>query len=178
MGKERLEVPALEISLNENLKIRLVGEIKTVSVKGSLHLGDDSLSGVLKSWPEYLVSSLKLSSSQIFLLKSGKIKTIENPEAHLKAFILYYFYALSAPSPLINAWADSLLLKGVEDLEKKIRNTISGKGIRFEDPIFDWVMARAKISLPERIIENWAPLLKSTFSGLMAMYPGRAKSHA
>lgn len=178
IDEKRLEAPALEISLSENLKVRLVGEIKTASIKGTLHLGDDTLSGVLKSWPEYLVASLQLSSSQIFLLKSGKIKTIENPEAHLKAFILYYFYALSAPSPLINAWADSLLLKGVEDLEKKIRNTASKKGVRFEDPVFDWVMARTKIPLPEQIIENWAPLLKSTFSGLMAMYPGRAKSYA
>jgi exonuclease V gamma subunit len=176
LDETRLEMPAYEIALTDQLQVRLVGEIKNLSVEGMLHLGDDALSGLLKNWPEYLMACCTLSLSQIFFLKSGKVKKIENAEAHLKAFIPYYFYSLSAPSPLLNAWAETLLLKGEEELEKKISQTISGKEARFEDPTFDWVISRAKIPSATQILGNWSAVLKQTCQGLIAMYPGRGKN--
>lgn len=175
---EQMEIPALDIFLNDHLKVRVVGEIKNLSDQGPIHLGDDTLGGILKIWPEYLISSIALSTRPLFLLKNGKIKAVDHPEAHLKAFILYYFYALSAPSPLMTSWADSILLKERADLEKKMKNSISGKGIRFEDPIFEWVMARAQVSSSEKIMENWEGILKTTFSGLIELYHSKEKNYA
>lgn len=175
IDEERLELPALQLDLTDRLRIRLVGEIQTVSIQGAIHLGEDSLNGILKNWPEYLVASLALSTHQIFLLKSEKIKKIEAAQENLKAFLIYYFYALSAPSPLLPLWADSLLLKGNEELEKKIGNIHSGKGIRFEDPVFEWVASRADVPSAHAMIEKWGPVLKQSFSGLMDLYPGRGK---
>ncbi len=159
--------PPLEFSWNK-LTVRLVGEIKQASTKGLICMNEDSIAGALKVWPEALAAALSLNTPQICMLRNGKMKQLVNAHESLKAFIEYYFLCLKAPSPLISEWADPILRKGPADLEKKME-----KGSLFEDPAVEWVFARAELPTAEEIYLNWSPLLKTTFGGLVELYPSR-----
>lgn len=161
-------VPPIELAFENGLKVRLVGEIKQATNKGLICVSDDSVGGLLKVWPEALAVGVALDAPQIWILKNGKMKAIEKPRESLKAFVEYYFRCLSAPSPLLPDWSDALLRKGAEELEKKIQ-----KGSVFDDPVMDWVMARAEIPAAEQIANEWGPHLKTTFAELAALYPTR-----
>jgi exodeoxyribonuclease V gamma subunit len=164
-------VPPIELYW-DGLKVNLVGEIKLVTQKGLLCANEDNIAGLLKVWPEALVTALSLEAPQVLMLKNGKIKELQEAEKDLKAFVEYYFCCLKAPSPLLADWADPILRKGVAELEKKME-----KGSSFEDPLIEWVAARVDLK-PAAIFAEWAPYLKETFSSLQALYPTRGKSHA
>ena len=163
--------PPLELHWDD-LKVKLVGEIQQVSLKGIVSLNEDSIGGTLKRLPEALAASTALNISQILFLRNGKSKRIEDPKQGLKAFVEYYFHCLSAPSPLLPEWADSLLRKGALELAKKMEI-----GSRYEDPIIDWVFARADLGDAEEIFEDWSPILRDTFQCLIDLYPSRG-AHA
>jgi exodeoxyribonuclease V gamma subunit len=155
-------VPPLEVMLDGGLKVRLVGEIKQATERGLLCANGDKVDGLLKVWPEALVTALALGAPQVCMLRSGKMKEIGDPLKELKAFIEYYFRNLSAPSPLLPDWADSLLRKGSSDLEAPSK-----------DPVAEWVLARAEIPT----VDHWSPYLNQTFGSLAALYPTRGKKH-
>lgn len=163
-------VPPIELTFAK-LKVRLVGEIKHATAKGLLSANDDNIAGSLKVWPEALAVAVALNAPQIWMLKNGKCKNLENPSAHLKAFIEYYFRCLATPSPLLPDWSDALLRKGSAELEKKIR-----KGSMFEDPVIEWVLARFELPTADQIVATWSAPLKETFNGLLSLYPTRGKS--
>ncbi len=123
----RYEFPALSFSLGPNCHVKLVGDVKVFSRKGFVHAGGDNIEGLLRVWPECLAVLVASGCREIYCLKSGKVKMVEAPENALKAFLVYSFSALSAPSPLLSHWADPFLRKGVLDCEKK-------KGL-FVDPV-------------------------------------------
>lgn len=164
--------PPIELTWEHGLKVKLVGEIRQATQKGLICSHEDNVAGVLKVWPEALALAMALDAPQIWILKNGKSKNIENPEQGLKSFIEYYFRSQAAPSPLLGDWADILLRKGAQELEKKIQ-----KGFTFDDPVIDWVMARTEIPTAQEIMSGWGPYLKETFSNLAALYPARSKSH-
>ncbi len=170
--EERYVVPPIELRW-ENLVVSLVGEVAHATTKGLISSNDDSIGGALKIWPDALVVALALSGEQIFMLKNGKVKTIEEAEKGLKAFLEYYFAALRAPSPLLPDWADSLLRKGGADLEKKME-----KESMFEDPLVDWIFARGKIPAAEELVSDWGLFLQERFEPLIQLYPTRGKNHA
>ncbi len=163
--------PPIEICWENRLKVRLVGEIKQICPQGFVHMGNDDIGSLLKIWPEALITSLALGTDQIFALKSGKIKKLEDPLKSLKAFLEYYFRCLAYPSPLLPDYADALLRKDANELEKKMRT----QNRQLEDPIADWVLARAPTLNAEKIFEGWEKVLRESFSGLIALYPSRAK---
>lgn len=150
----------------DRLKVRLVGEIKGASEKGLICLNDDHIGGLLKVWPEALAVAICRNSPQVWMMKSGKIKNLENPHQSLKSFVEYYFRCLKAPSPLLPDWADSLLRKGLAEWEKSMQ-----KGAAFEDPVLDWVTPRIESKPSSEIFEIWGPYLKETFASLISLYP-------
>lgn len=163
--------PPIELCWDE-LKVRLVGEIKQTTRKGLICANDDNVSGLLKIWPEALAAAIALNAPQIWMLKNGKTKTIERAEEGLKAFVAYYFQCLAVPSPLLTDWADAILRKGVDELEKKMK-----MGSQFDDPVVDWVLARAEMPAAAEIMTGWGAYLRGAFCHLSALYPSRSKSH-
>ncbi len=157
--------PPIELTW-DNLTVRIVGEARQATLKGVICANDDTLSGVLKIWPEALAVALSLNAPQLWMLKNGKTKQLENPAESLKGFIEYYFHSLNAPSPLVPDWVDSILRKGAKELEKKME-----KGSLFEDPTLEWVSACAELPCAQEIYSNWAPFLQEAFSGLLQIYP-------
>lgn len=166
---KRLVVPAIELKW-DRLNVKIVGEIKPVSSGGFLCLQDDKIDGLLKVWPECLAAAIVLEKPAVVMVKTGKAKPLENVEEHLKSYLEYYFRCLKAPSPLIPAWSDPLLRKGVFELEKKM-----GQREMFEDPVKEWVMSRAEIPPAEKLFEEWGGCLKASFAGLISLYPTRKK---
>ncbi len=171
---DRMERPPIELDWGGRLKVRLTGEIKFATSIGLISTYDDQINGLIKIWPEALAAAMALNAPQILMLKSGKIKVLANPEESLKSFVEYYFRALHSPSPLLPEWADPILRKGVQDLEKKMETTFSGRGL-FEDPIIDWIASRTQIPPAEKIMMGWESYLRETFTELIALYPTRAK---
>jgi hypothetical protein len=114
---------------------------------------------------------------EIYCLKSGKIKTVNHPENALKAYISYYFLSQSAPSPLLVDWADPILRKSIGEWEKKIEDKLLGKGARFEDSVWDWVIGRVDLPPAKSWFEGWGRVLREHFSELTAIYPAR-RPHA
>jgi hypothetical protein len=163
--------PPLDVC-GDGWKVRLVGEVKLASRQGLVCANEDSVSGLLKAWPDALAVALAFDAPQVWMLKSGKSKPIESAEKGLQAFLSYYFHSLASPSPLLADWADAFLRKGAEELRKKIE-----KEALFEDPIMEWVLARVALPPAETMMAEWGPLLKETFAQIAALYPSR-RSHA
>lgn len=170
--------PSLEVELNSLQQINLVGDVKTFSSKGFIHAGNDNLEGLLRVWPECLAALVASGKQEIYCLKSGKTKTVDRPDRALKAFVSYYFLSQSAPSPLLADWADPLLRKGVGEWEKKMKDKLMGKGVRFEDPVWNWVLGRVNLPQPSIWYEMWNPIFQEVFSELTALYPLRGKHAA
>lgn len=171
------ECPPIELAFGDRLRVKITGEVKTFSSKGFLHAGDDSVEGLLKVWPECLAAAIALDRKEIHFLKNGKVRTVDQPAEGLKAFLAYYFLSLSAPSPLLPEWAAIIFRKSPEEWEKKIGDRIGGKGVRFEDPVFDWVLAKVKLPSAEIWRRHWGKILTESFSSLLALYPTRG-THA
>lgn len=145
--------------------VQLLGEIKSVMADGYLHIGEDTLAGLIKVWPDVLTASIALGTSQIFCIKSGKIRTIANPLESLKKLLRYYNRASSGISPLLPDWADSFLRKGVDAFREKSD---------WEDPVVDWLLPRLEIPPTEILFSQWS-WLHEVFSDLTALYPSRKK---
>lgn len=165
-------VPPLTLAWESGLKVHLVGEIKQATLQGLICLNEDKIGGVLKIWPEALALAIALDAPQIWMLRNGKTKRVESPENGLKSFVEYYFRCLSAPSPLLEGWADAILRKGADVLGKTIQ-----KNSPFADPVIEWVLARAQLPTAEEILLEWGTYLQKTFSNLTALYPSRRKNH-
>jgi|GEM_PF-1883337 exonuclease V gamma subunit len=163
--------PPLELQIGK-LHVKLVGEIKLVSLKGPIHSGDDSFSTLLRSWPEYLAVLCALQSHSIFCLRSGKVKTVESPRDALERCIELYLLGLETPLPLLSEWAEALVKKEHWiDLQKKIDT----RRPLFEDPIYDWIEARMEPVCAETLFSTWSPFLKEKLNSLIRLYPSRSK---
>jgi hypothetical protein len=162
-------VPPLEL-LFDDLTVQIIGVIPQATHKGLISLYDDNITGTLKIWPEALATAVALNAPEIWMLKNGKNKSFQNPYENLKAFVHYYFQALSAPSLLLPDWADLLLRKKTKDLQELLE-----KKSYYEDPIMQWVLARAELPLDSEMCESWSLVLEKTFKSLVELYKGRAE---
>ena len=163
-------LPPVEIQW-ERLKVKIVGEVSFCSSLGPLHIGDDSLPALFRSWPEHLVALCALQSNTIFCIRSGKPKQVASPHDALRRSLELYFLGLQTPLPLVSEWVEPLLRKGGEELEKKFEG---GQGL-IEDPIYDWVLDRTGELSAEPICSAWGPFLKETLIDLIQLYPSRSK---
>jgi exodeoxyribonuclease V gamma subunit len=158
----------LVLKMNDQLTVRIVGEIHPVTAEGFLSTYEDQIGATAKVWPDALAAALALHAPHLLFIKSGKKKMITDAEKHLKSFIAYYFQCLKAPSPLLPDWVDALLRKN--DLAKVMK-----KGTEYDDPVVDWVLARSELPAAEEIQEAWSPYLKEVFQGLVSLYPSRQR---
>jgi exonuclease V gamma subunit len=155
---DRWEFPSLELEPAAGLKVHLIGEVKTFSTKGFIHSGGDQIDGLLRVWPECLTALVASNKHEIHCLKSGRVRIVEDPKRALNAFLLYYFLAETAPSPLLADWANSILRKGTFEWDEK--------ATQFEDPVWKWVVERSSLPPANLWLENWQEILQNTFSEL------------
>lgn len=163
-GVEPREFSPLKIELDNGAVVKITGTIFASVEKGSLHLGDDTISSMFQNWPEILISSCVLNSSEVYLLKSGKVKKIEDPKRALQRFLTYYLRCKEGLSPLIGDWVDPLLRKSPEDFQDTFR---------YEDEVHRFVQHRLDLPEPNSLFSEWS-WLRPIFSDLIALYPGRS----
>ncbi len=159
-----LEIPPIEWEV-DGYKIRIVGDIPYALQEGALYLGDDKLPSLLKSWPEILATLVGLQKTNLYFLKTKKVKSIEDPLESLKKFTMYYLRTCTQLSPLISDWADVLLRNG-ESFPEEI-----------EDIHVNWVLERLELPSMISLKKDWE-WLSDVFSGLISLYPSRKESHA
>lgn len=138
-------------------QVRLIGEVRHALLNGPLHLGDDSLSGLLKNWPEILAAMIALNSHHVYCLKTGKVKEIANPHQALTDFITYYLRCQSHLSPLMPDWASDFFKK--EPLQFRTQ---------YEDPVVEWILSRLDPPSPAQLQTEWG-WLHETFSELLTL---------
>jgi hypothetical protein len=153
------EYPALECDV-EGCAVRIVGEVKYALPGGALHLGDDSLSGLLKAWPETLAALIALGTSRVHCIKTGKVRIVTDPRKALLSFLSYYFRCRTILSPLMPDWAGDLLCKKSTDFKPKTQ---------YPDPSVEWILPRLDPPSPEILPAEWS-WLRETFSGLIEIY--------
>ena len=162
-GKE--ELPPLELQLENGQNVKIVGDVPFSLEDGALHFGADSLSSLIKVWPEVLVSCVALNAPKIYFLKTGKVKEIEDPKGSLERYLEYFLRCSNTLSPLVPDWADSLLRKAPEDFSQSFD---------FEDVVNEWVLLRLDIPVAKELFEDWN-WLRTSFEGLVKLYPSRGK---
>lgn len=133
-----------------------------VSEKGFVHLGEDSMEGLFSVWPECLVAASLTKSLDIYFVRSGKVRTLQESDLSLEKFLDYYDLAQSFPSPLLPALISSFV-----------------KGKEYEDPIDDptffWLKERACLPDWKEWFSSWETILQNSFSSLFHLYPQREK---
>lgn len=164
--RETVEVPPLEIALEGRI-YRITGEVPFAMEDGALYSGDDKIGALLKSWPEVLASCIALKSNSVYCLKTGKVKTIEDPENALKGFLQYYESCRHLLSPLMPDWADALLRK---------TSSAFSWDFEYEDPFTQWMLFRLEKKDPAVLFEEWK-WIKDCFTSLIALYPVRGRSY-
>lgn len=171
-----LELSSLPFSylttLSSGQSIQIKGEIPFLTQRGVLHLGEDTLTGVLRIWPEVLAVYLATGCNEILFTngKKPRVLSFDKAEESLKLLLEYYLRCISAPSPLIQDWADSLLRRGPEELAKKMAAP------KFkEDPTVAWVLSRADLPSAEELFQTWSVPLRKIFAPLIALYPTRRR---
>jgi exonuclease V gamma subunit len=164
----QIEMPPLEIRMEDGSLVRILGEANYGSQRGYLHFGEDKISTLLKSWPEILVVSNALGTSEIFFAEKGKSKTIQDPKRAIGKFLDYYFRCCQVLSPLLPDWADALLRKGPDSFDP---------GEKIEDRTIDWVSERLEIPEAGVLFQEWG-WMREAFSDLSALYPVRGKKEA
>ena len=155
------EIPPIKLELENGQVVRITGKVPFCLEDGALHFGSDNLPSLLRTWPEILVTSIALSSKQIYFLKTGRIKEITNPEIALKKYVEYFLRTSSTLTPLIPDWADVILRDKKGDLS-----------FDYDDNVNEWIFLRLKT--PENF-EDWQ-WLKSSFEELIKLYPERQKN--
>ncbi|MBS0624703.1 MAG: exodeoxyribonuclease V subunit gamma [Verrucomicrobia bacterium] len=156
----------------DRLKVQIQGEIKLCTVLGPVHVSDDALPSFLRSWPEHLAALVALQTKSIFPLKKGVPKIVESPLKALRKCVELYFLGLQTPLPLVSEWADPILRKTSDELQKKIENPET----RIPDIAFDWVNARIGKPNAEAIFTAWGNYLREALGELINLYPTRGKN--
>ncbi|MBI2742341.1 MAG: exodeoxyribonuclease V subunit gamma [Chlamydiales bacterium] len=158
-------LPPLVIPLEEGSEATLVGKLSGVCKRGLALHAEKGFEGLIKSWPEVLMSmQIPLfeakTETSLFLLKDKKRVDIRiaDPLNSLKEYLKYYQIALHAPSPLFSEWAEPLIHGSEQDLEKKMTASKNSR-----DPYITWLFARDPSLSAAQIFENWSPLLRNLF---------------
>ena len=128
------EHPPIHLTLENGQRVQIVGHVAFSLKSGSIHFGADSISSLIRSWPEILVTCVARQSKKVHFVKSGKVKEIDDPLSSLKKYVEYFLRFSSSLTPLIPDFADHFLR------DKKGEFTLD-----FEDRVNEWVLLRTKM---------------------------------
>jgi len=144
-----------------DISVRLVGEAHLAVPEGALFMGQDSIAGMLRRWPE-LLSILSFNASRrIYCLRSGRVREVEHPLGALHSVIELYVRCRQSPLFLHPDWADALLRKGMAPERDS------------EDRILQWALQRSPRLDLEQEQKIWHETLQKSFASLISLFPTR-----
>lgn len=152
----------LNVTLSDGTEIRITGEVPWVVRGGILYFGEDSIQGVLKKWAEILSALTARASTQIFSLATGRIREVQEPGRALGALVELFLRCQKEPLFFDPEWADAVLRhQSLPMLESET------------DPL-RWALRRNLLAVEENL-DLWGPLLQTTFSSLISIFPSRSR---
>jgi exodeoxyribonuclease V gamma subunit len=162
--------------------IKIIGHMANVTNEGLIVNIEDRWHKYPKIWPELLVYLLLQRSGicslqdNMLMMKSFKKKQImevDDAEGLLSLYISYYWASQNQVSPLVESWAEALLLG--EANKMKTKASVSNKVIY--DPYFSWVISNNNNIDAKEICDSWSPFLSEIFSPIIAL-KNEGKRHA
>lgn len=168
---ERLErgqgwrLPPIEYTDSQG-SFRITGTIDNLFPGGIIFFLKDDKKQICRAWPEYLVAAHLaqksiLSSPQLILAKSGKVKSsfFTDPSPFLSSFIRYYHQALKAPSPLLPEWCWELAENSSADFALQREKQFNNPFLSTYNEYLLWSLGH-KPAIPEAA--EWANLWQQT----------------
>src|SRR5262249_39537074 len=97
---------------------------------GVLHMGDDTIRGMLRRWPEILAVLAHTNTCSIFCLRTGRVREVQDPRESLQKIEDLFAQFYGTPLLFHPDWADALLRKN-QDPEAET-----------EDLVVQWMLDR------------------------------------
>ncbi|MDE3045036.1 MAG: exodeoxyribonuclease V subunit gamma [Verrucomicrobiota bacterium] len=145
----------------ETSTIRLIGSASLAVPDGLLYIGDDSIRGMLRRWPELLFSLAYSETRRIYCMRSGRVREVIEPLSSLQAIVELYYRCRFLPLFLHPDWADELLRKGVSPDRD------------CDDPLLEWTLERSSSFDLQKEQITWRETLEKTFTSLISLFPTR-----
>jgi hypothetical protein len=138
---------------------KIVGEIAWHAPEGVVHLGDDSIEGIARKWPELLSALVFRGAKRIHCVKNGRVREVTDPLSALEGVVELFLHYQHGVLKFHPEWADAILRKN------KAPDTTPN------DRILQWAI--------EREPELYTPqeMLTRCLAPLAALFPTRG-AHA
>jgi exonuclease V gamma subunit len=133
--------------------------------QGALHMGEDSIRGMLRRWPEILAVLCHTGSNKIYSLRTSRVREVNDPLGSLQKLRELFLQLHSSPLFFHPDWADDLLRKERDPEEES------------EDLVLRWVLERTQGLEVSVEWQKTRDLLKGAFDSLTALFPVRG-AHA
>lgn len=136
-------VPALCVPLEGAREVHIVGSVGPISSQGLLLLAEDRMQDWVKYWPLILVALCLGCTSRLCFAGCGTSVAIgeqfADPMGLLSAYLQYFEESLSVASALLPNWAEALLTKPPQALDRVIHASLSPP---FPDAYVEWLVRR------------------------------------
>jgi len=129
---------------------------------GVLHMGADDIGGLFRKWPLLLSILATNNTNKIFCLRTGKVRTVDNPKLALEAAIRFFSRCRTSFCFLHAEWADAVLRKNsVPSIDQT------------KDQVLRWMMARSPAFDLEREMCLWKETFREDLASLITLFPVR-----
>lgn len=170
------QLPSLSIVTPRGIHVKLVGRFETVSHKGLVHFGEDSIKEVVKSWPALLTLccliqtyNLPINGALLFIKgKTSKIKEthVEDVNLLLGKYVDYFLDASKTPSPLLPEWVAPILSGESKELQELVGKYTENSFQPVYDDYLKW-MGRNSANLDtEATVQHWQSTAQSLFGDI------------
>jgi exonuclease V gamma subunit len=130
-----------------------------------LHMGDDTIRGMIRRWPELLAALCSTGTTAVHCLRTGRIREVQDPKTSLQKIETLFAEFHGKPLLFHADWADDLLRKNRDPQDKT------------EDLVVQWMLDRCPGLDCKREWQTARELLRETLSSLITLFPTRG-SHA
>jgi exonuclease V gamma subunit len=176
IAPKRFVAPALTLTLANGRVAKIVGRIDNLCPQGWFFYGEEKIADLVKAWPTFLVA-LQLKArglpvgEALLLGKEGVCKQFApfDSSKALQDYVRYFERAGRSLSPLMPDWAEALLFKQADDLEKAISASFAGK-FSYQDPYLQWLFARGTRLPHDELFSLWSEYLRALLHPLLEVY--------
>lgn len=166
-------VPSLQVDVDGDVR-QIQGNLELCHPQGLAFFSKHDFADLLRFWPIYLVYLNIISrdfsqtcGEKAFFIKSCAYKDlkIKRPDELLKKYLSYFEKSHRAPSPLLPAWGEALLLKSGKDKESAIKKSfLESMQQGYVDEYQAWCFQHLECFCSETIDNAWNETLAVAFS--------------
>lgn len=174
MEDKHWKFPPIEIDVENNKKIKIVGKIPEASLEGLIAHIRGNKEDVIKAWGDFVILNHLIDihrlpiQKQLLCAKSGMIKTFSfNSQKTLQEILSYYLYAKQNISPLNAEWINDVLSHTeATTLEKSLIKNLTNPNKPIYNTYIKYVCRNDCLN-SSSIQEHWQEIAKNLFSHLL-----------